>query len=158
MGRIIKFLLILAFLFRPSLSLSFKIFATDLEYYFYKKEKLIWNFKIKEFIQKDELSFEAKKIYIINKEKNLEIWADNGFYDKKEDKFVLKNNVYLITLEHGEIKTSELTFFPQKNLILTDVEILVKKKDLVVKGRGLFYNINTGNFQIKEKAKVRLRF
>ncbi len=160
MARIFKFLFVLVFLFffKPLSSFSFKIFATDLEYYFYKKEKLIWSFRTKEFLQKDDFFFEAKKIYIVNKEKNLEIWADNGFYNKKEDKFVLKNNVYLVNPEHGEIKTSELIFFPEKNLILTDEEILVKKKNMVVKGKGLFYNINTGNFQIKEKAKVSLRF
>jgi len=159
MGRIITILFSIIFFnfFIFSLSFSFKIISHNLEYALYKKNKLIWSFKIKKFIQKENDNFEGKTIYIINKEKGLEIWADKGFYNKREDKFLLQSNVHLITSKYGEVYTEELIFFPKKDLILTDKEVLVIKKDLKVKGKGLIYDVNTGNFRVKEKAKVQMK-
>ena len=87
----------------------------------------------------------------------MEIWADKGFYNKKEDRFLLQSNVHLITSKYGEVYTEELIFFPKKDLILTDKEVLVIKKGFRVKGKGLIYDVNTGNFQVKEKAKVQMK-
>ena len=159
MGRIITILFSIIFFnfLIFSFSFSFKIISHNLEYALYKKNKLIWSFKIKKFIQKENGNFEGKTIYIINKEKGLEIWADKGFYNKKEDKFLLQSNVHLITSKYGEVYTEELIFFPKKDLILTDKEVLVIKKDLKVKGKGLIYDVNTGNFRVKEKAKVQMK-
>ena len=159
MGRIITILFSIIFFnfFIFSLSFSFKIISHNLEYVLYKKNKLIWSFKIKKFIQKENGNFEGKTIYIINKEKGLEIWADKGFYNKREDKFLLQSNVHLITSKYGEVYTEELIFFPKKDLILTNKEVLVIKKDLKVKGKGLIYDVNTGNFRVKEKAKVQMK-
>ncbi len=110
---------------------------------------------MKEFLQKENGDFEGKNIYLINKEKGLEIWANKGFYKKGEDKFVLQDNVYLITSEFGEVYTQEIIFYPKKNLIITDKEVTLVKKGLTIRGKGLIYEIGTGNFKVKEKAKVR---
>jgi LPS export ABC transporter protein LptC len=159
MGRTFKLLfslIIFNFLFY-SFSFPFKIISHDLKYAFYKRERLIWSFKIRDFVQEENGNFKGKGIYIINKEKGLEIWADKGFYKKREDKFLLENNVRLITSEYGEVITQELIFYPKKNLIFTDKEVLVIKKDIKIKGVGLIYDVETGNFKVKEKAKVKLK-
>ena len=159
MGRTIKLLfgIIFCFFIIVSLSFSFEVISHNLEYFLYKKEKLLWSFKIKEFIQKDEFSFEGKEVYVTSKNKGLKIKAKRAFYNKKEDKFIFKNNVYLITPKHEEIETQELIFFPKKDLIITDKDVMVKKEDLIIKGKGLIYNTETENFQVKEKAKVQLK-
>jgi len=159
MGRITKLLLNIVFLnfLLFSHSLSFKVASQNLEYALYKGEKLVWSFKINNFIQEDNGNFKGEGIYILNKEKGVEIWADKGFYIKNEDKFLLKANVRLVTSEYGEIITDELTFYPKKNLILTDKEVLLIKKGFKIKGIGLIYNIDTGNFKITEKAQVNLK-
>lgn len=155
MGRIIKLLFsIVIILFLYPLSFSFQIISHELEYAFYKKNQLVWSFRMKEFIQKETGDFEGKNIYLINKEKGLEIWANKGFYKKEEDKFILQDNVHLLTSEYGEVYTQEIIFYPRKNLIFTDKEIIVVKKGLTIRGKGLIYEIGTGNFKVKEKAKV----
>ncbi len=159
MGRIVKILLslVLSLFLLPSWSFSFKVISHNLVYALYKKEKLVWSFKIKEFIQKENGDFKGKEVYIINKQKGFEIWAKNGIYKKAKNKFLFKNNVRLITSKYGEVLTQELIFYPKKNLIFTDKEVIVIKKGLKIKGVGLIYNIETGNFQVKEKAKVKLK-
>jgi len=159
MGKFIKVLsgIILFFFLLSSYSFSFKVISHNLEYAFYKKNKLIWSFKIKDFIQKENGDFEGKGVYITNKEKGLKIWADRGFYKKNEDKFLLRKNVHLITSQYGEVYTEELLFFPEKNLILTDKEVLIIKEGFRIKGKGLIYEVDTGNFRVKEKAKVKLK-
>ncbi len=159
MGKIVKILLslVLSLFLLPSWSFSFKVISHNLVYALYKKEKLVWKLKVKEFVQEENGNFKGKDIYIINKQKGLKIWAEDGIYKKDEDKLLLKNNVHLITSEYGEVITQELVFYPKKNLITTNKEVLLIKKGLKIKGVGLIYNIETGNFQVKEKAKVKLK-
>uniref|UniRef100_A0A7V6CEM4 LPS export ABC transporter periplasmic protein LptC n=1 Tax=Thermodesulfobacterium geofontis TaxID=1295609 RepID=A0A7V6CEM4_9BACT len=157
MGNFIKLLFsIIIFIFLSFYcAFPFQIVSHELEYALYKKNQLIWSFKTKEFFQKETGDFEGKDIYLINKEKGLKIWANKGFYQKWEDKFILQDNVHLVTSEYGEVYTQKLIFYPKKNLIFTDEEVILIKKGLTVKGKGLIYEIETGNFKVEGKAKVK---
>jgi LPS export ABC transporter protein LptC len=157
MGNFIKLLfIIIIFIFIPFYNTyPFQIVSHDFEYALYKNNQLVWSFKIKEFFQKETGDFEGKNIYLINKEKGLEIWANKGFYQKEEDKFILQENVHLVTLSYGEVYTQKLIFYPKKNLIFTDEEVILIKKGLTIRGKGLTYDIETGNFKVEGKTKVK---
>ncbi len=158
MGRIIALLLILIISLPFSLQAknrTFKVIAQDIEYAFYKKEKLVWKFKTSVFKERSDNVCEAIKIIIINLQKDLKIIADKGFYNKKEDKFLLIGKVHLFTQKFGEVFTDKLIYFPKQGLIITDKKVLVKKKGLIAKGKGLIYKIDTGDFQIKEKPRIK---
>ncbi len=159
MGRIIAFLLILILWNSPILvrAQSFKVFAQDLTYSFYKNGKLFWSFKASYFIQYSEHFFKARNIYIENIPKTLKIKGNIGIYDKTKEEFIISGNVSLITPKVGELYTEELIFSPEKNLIVTDKEVLVKKEGMIIKGEGMIYNINTGNLKIKKKAKIKFQ-
>uniref|UniRef100_A0A7V4N2U2 LPS export ABC transporter periplasmic protein LptC n=1 Tax=Thermodesulfobacterium geofontis TaxID=1295609 RepID=A0A7V4N2U2_9BACT len=157
MGKFIKLLFsIIIFIFQFFYyAFSFQIVSHEFEYALYKKNQLIWSFKIKNFFQKETGDFEGKNIYLINKEKGLEIWANKGFYQKEENKFILQENVHLVTSSYGEVYTQKLIFYPKKNLIFTDEEVILIKKGLIIRGKGLIYEIETGNFKVERKAKVK---
>lgn len=92
MGRIITILFSIIFFnfLIFSLSFPFKIISHNLEYALYKKNKLIWSFKIKKFIQKENGNFEGKTIYIINKEKDWKYGRIKVFIIKKKINFYFR--------------------------------------------------------------------
>lgn len=145
-----------------SQEVNFKIKTEDLEYNFFKLSKnkisLVWRLKAKELIQKNEFFIEVTDFTLINQEKNLQIKGYKGFYFAKEKKFVFKHKIELKTSQYGEVFTEELIFYPEQNLIISEQEVILKKSGAFIKGKGLVYNIETGNFQIKEKTQAQLIF
>ncbi len=157
MGRIAGILLILMLTFSVlnAKTITFKVMAKNIEYSLYKKNRLLWQFKAKIFKEENDNIYEATGIIIINLQKNLKIIADKGIYNKKSGEFLLLGRVHLFTKKFGEVFTAKLLYFPKKGLIITDKEVLVKKKGLIARGKGLIYKLDTGDFKIKEKTKIK---
>lgn len=173
MGRNFKFLsflsfallLILVFFLKDlvwgtknSFSTEFKVVSENLEYAFYKEETLNWKLKASFFTQTSDGSFEAENIKLISPLKGITLSSKKANYIKPEEKIIFKKEVVLVTSEFGEVYTDELVYFPQKNLILSNSEVLVKKKGLEVRGKGLVYQIDSGNFEVKGRAQIKMRF
>ncbi len=140
----------------------FQVKGENLEYTFFKisskKANILWKLKAKELIQKEDGSVEVTNFILINEEKSIQIKGLKGFYLPKEKKFVFRNRVELKTSQYGEAFTEELIFYPEQNLIVSEHEIVLKKDKAMIRGKGLVYNIDTGNFQIKEKTKAQFVF
>lgn len=143
---------------RVSSSKSFKVISEHLEYSLYYGESLSWKLKASLFIQTLDGSFEAEDIKIINPSKGITLISKKAVYLSNEEKLIFKDKVLLITSEFGEVYTDELIYFPKKNLILSNSDVLVKKRDFQVRGKGLVYQIDTQNFEVKGRAQVRISF
>ncbi|MCX8042054.1 MAG: LPS export ABC transporter periplasmic protein LptC [Thermodesulfobacteriaceae bacterium] len=168
MGRGLSNLFIAPFLIFLIVSLSFsqevgfKIKGENLEYNFFKisKNKIfaLWKLRAKELIQKEDFLIEVTEFNLVNEEKNLQIKGLKGFYFPKEKKFVFKNKVELKTSQYGEAFTEELIFYPEQNLIISEGEVILRKRGVLIRGKGLVYEVDTGNFQIKEKTRAQFTF
>ncbi len=148
------FLLSLILFFWPAALLSAQIEATNIEYSLYKKERLEWTFKAEYFSKKRPDLFYGEKVFITNPYKGLKIKGEKAFYYQKEDKFVIKGRVRLFTKEKGELFTSELVFFPRKNLVIGPREVILRQKGVVMKGRGFIYRLDSHELKLKSKTKA----
>ncbi|QER41986.1 LPS export ABC transporter periplasmic protein LptC [Thermodesulfobacterium sp. TA1] len=157
MARFVAILFILSlFLGSNGLSQDFSIVAKDLEYSFYGKEGFLWKLKASFFKRDKEGSFLAEGLNVVSPTKGINISSKRGYYYPKEDKMVFQGNVKLITNDHGEVYTEELIFFPKKNYLFTEREVLVKKKGMMVKGQGMTYQIDQGNFKVQGRAQFQM--
>lgn len=143
---------------KVSLSKDFKIVSEDFEYSLYNGETLSWKLKASFFIQTSDGSFEAENVKIVNPSKGITLTSKRATYLNNEEKLIFREKVLLVTSEFGEVYTDELIYFPKKNLILSNSDVLVKKRDLQVKGKGLVYQIDTQNFEVKGRAQVKISF
>ncbi|RLG13150.1 LPS export ABC transporter periplasmic protein LptC [Candidatus Pacearchaeota archaeon] len=165
MARNLKFLfnlliLIFGLFFLFSLSAKgdpLEIIAYNLKYTLFKNNKLSWHLKAKKFVQKGKNYFEAESLFIFNPLKDVKIYGKRGIYNKMQNKFIIRGKVILKTSNKGEIYTEELIFYADRNLIVSNREVTVKKKDCIIKGKGFVYDLNTENFKLKEKAWARFK-
>lgn len=141
-----------------SLSKDFKVIAENFNYFLYNEETLSWKLKASLFIQTSDDSFEAENIEIVNPLRGITLTSKKATYLRNEEKIIFKEKVLLVTSEFGEVYTDELIYFPKKNLILSNSDVLVKKRDLQIRGKGLVYQIDTQNFEVKGRAQVKMSF
>ncbi|PMP61849.1 MAG: hypothetical protein C0197_05275, partial [Caldimicrobium thiodismutans] len=107
MGKIFKGIFILITLFLSPWALSQETKIRGVNYQKYESEKLIWKLVSDTYEQKDD-TFIAQNVYLENLPKGLRIYAKEALYLKREEKFILKGKVKLITEKEGEIYTEEL--------------------------------------------------
>lgn len=141
-----------------SLSKDFKVIAENFNYFLYNEETLSWKLKASLFIQTSDDSFAAENIEIVNPLRGITLTSKKATYLRNEEKIIFKEKVLLVTSEFGEVYTDELIYFPKKNLILSNSDVLVKKRDLQIRGKGLVYQIDTQNFEVKGRAQVKMSF
>ncbi len=153
MEKNVFFLLLVAF-FLPAFLFAAQIEATNIEYSLYKKERLEWTFRAKYFSQENPEFFYGESVLITNPYKGLKIKGDRAFYYKKEDKFVIKGRVKLFTRKKGELFTSELIFFPKKNLVIGYRKVILKQKGAILKGRGFVYRLDRHELKLKSRTKA----
>jgi len=148
MGRNFKiFLLILIFLpvfeisgFTLDLS-NFKpqVKIEDVEYVIFKDGKLEWKLKAKKIWKNNKGDLWGEDLNFINTKKNIEIESGEGFYLAKKKEFILIKNVILKTSDNKTILTQELKFYPEKGIIISNKEVEVQEKRMIVKGEGFVY-------------------
>jgi len=136
-------------------SQPYQVKAFDVVYYLYKGEKLEWYFKAKEFIEVSPNYFMAKLVHIVNDPKHIIIKGKEATYDRLKDEFIIVGNATFIAPKVGTILTQELIFYPSKSLVTTDKEVEVRKKGMLIKGKGMTYYINTGEFRLKQRANIK---
>jgi LPS export ABC transporter protein LptC len=167
MGRNFKiFLLILIFLpvfeisgFTLDLS-NFKpqVKIEDVEYVIFKDGKLEWKLKAKKIWKNNKGDLWGEDLNFINTKKNIEIESGEGFYLAKKKEFILIKNVILKTSDNKTILTQELKFYPEKGIIISNKEVEVQEKRMIVKGEGFVYFVDSGDLKIKKKAQVKVKF
>ena len=154
MGKSTLLLSLMLLLVFPVFLFSAQIEATDIEYTLYKGKRLEWTFKARYFSKERGDLFFGKDVVITNPYKGLKIKGNQAFYYQREDKFVIKGRVRLFTRNRGELFTSELVFFPGRNLVVGDREVILKQKDLVMRGRGFIYRLDRQELKLKGKTRA----
>ena len=145
----------LIFLFPLSI-FAFEVKANNIQYFFYKNEKLQWIFKAEKFFQKNSYEFFAEKVYITNPLKEFSIEGKKAMYNMQKDEFIIKGNVKLVTKDKGVLFTPKLVFFPNKQLIVGKDEVVLKRENIVIHGRGFFYDVKKGKFTITSQTRVEI--
>lgn len=156
MGKIFAriYFIIIFFLLTEAFSQDVKIKGVN--YQRYEGEKLVWKLLSDSYEQKGDTFF-AEKVYLENLPKGLKIYANEAFYLKKEDKFILKGKVKIITEKEGEIYTEELIFYPKKDLLLAQGEVSIVKENLKLSGSGLTYDLTKGDLKLQKRAKAQFK-
>jgi len=157
MGKIFKGIFILIILFLSPWALSQETKIRGVNYQKYEGEKLIWKLIADTYEQKDDTFF-AQNVYLENLPKGLRIYAKEALYLKKEEKFILKGEVKLITETEGEIYTKELIFYPKKDLLLAPGEVTIIKGDLKLVGTGLTFDVAKGDLKLQKRSKAQFKF
>lgn len=135
-----------------------EIRATSLVYQRYRGESLEWKLHAKELWKKGDEIFKAQGLYLENLPKGLKIFAEEGVYQGREDKFILRGKVRLFVEKEGEVFAEELFFYPKRDLIEIPGAVQIRKGDLEIRGEGLTYQINQGELKVHRRAKAQFRF
>ena len=152
---LLSIILLIFFLCNNSLAQPKWLKAKDVVYYLYKNDKLEWSFKAKTLVQVGPNEFKAKDIIIKNEIQKITITGKLAFFNKLKDVLVVKGNAVLKAPKVGTILTNELEFFLKEGLVTSKGEVLVKKEGMTIKGKGMIYKIKTGEFKLKEKARIK---
>jgi len=143
------------FLWRTSLAQPTGLEAKNVVYYLYKNDKLEWSFKAKTLVQIAPNEYKAEDITIENKPQKIKITGKLAFFNRLKEELVVKGNAVLTAPKVGMILTDELEFFLKEGLVTSKGEVLVKKEGMTIKGKGMIYKIKTGEFKLKEKARIK---
>ena len=154
MGKSTLLLSLMLLLVFPVFLFSAQIEATDIEYTLYKGKRLEWKLKAKYFSKENENVFYGRDVLITNPYKGLKISGKQAFYYQREDKFVIEGKVHLYTKNKGELFTSKLVFYPKKDLVLGNKEVILKQKNLIMRGRGFVYYLNKQKLKLKSKTRA----
>lgn len=157
MGQILRGLFIFIVLFSALKAYSEEVKITGLTYQRYEGETLVWKLISQAFSKEGEERFLAQKVYLENLPKGIKIFADSALYLTKEEKFLLKGKVKLITEKEGEVYTEELIFYPKKNFLQAPGQVVIKKDKFEVSGEGLSYDVSQGDFKLHKKAKAQFK-
>ncbi|OAG27108.1 hypothetical protein TH606_08660 [Thermodesulfatator autotrophicus] len=128
-----------------------------LYYVIYEQGKLKWKIWAEKALmyEKDRINFLSLKI-CARPEEGFCITAEKGDYDSLKDEFIFKNNVHLKTKNKGELFTSYLKYLAGQNLLITTAEVKIIKEGLVIRGKGLVYDLKAGKMKILKQTEVKI--
>lgn len=156
MGKVFTGIFIFIAFFFSSKALSQEIRIKGVNYQKYEGEKLIWKLISDTFEQRGETFF-AERVYLENLPKGLKIYAKEALYLKREEKFILRGDVKIITEKEGEIYTDELIFYPKRDLLLAPGEVTIIKGNLRLSGKGLTYDLARGDLKLQKRARAQFK-
>lgn len=154
MGQILRGLSVFIGLLLALKGYSQDVKIRGLTYQRYEGETLVWKLISQEFYKEGEERFLAQRVYLENIPKGIKIFADSAQYQVKEEKFLLRGRVRLITEKEGEVYTEELIFFPKKDFLEAPGRVLIRKDRFEITGEGLSYDVSQGDFKLHKKARA----
>ncbi len=128
-----------------------------LYYVIYEQEKLKWKIWAEQAKMYNGERIKLFKLKICaNPKEGFCITAEKGDYDSKAGKFVFSDNVHLTTKNKGELFTSYLEYLTEEDILTTSAQVRIIKKGLVIKGKGLLYDLKAGHMKVLKQTKVKI--
>jgi len=127
-----------------------------LSYVVYEKKTLLWRVRAQAAQIYRGRRIDLQKVYVVSGGKGVSIQADQGVYLFGPQEFIFKGHVRLRTRRHGCLCTSKLIYLPEKRLLKTSAPVIIKNQGLIMEGKGLVYDLQTGTLKILHQSKVRV--
>lgn len=80
--------------------------------------------------------------------------ADKGSYDLNKEEIFLEGNVEVVSSDGRTLSTDTLHFSQKKRVIWTKDKVLLTGNGMVLKGKGLEYDLQKGKLVIKRQSTV----
>ncbi len=128
-----------------------------LHYVIYEKGRLKWDIWAEkaEVYPGQVVHLEDLKV-CSSPEKGFCITSREGTYEPQKGTFFFCGNVVLRSRKQGSLKTSYLSYLPQKDLLKTSAKVLIDKKGLIIRGEGFVYDLRSGVMKVLKQTEVKV--
>ncbi len=121
----------------------------------YEGGRLEWTLKAERasfFEDREILDLEKVLVFVDQGEKEqVEIRADSGTYDVKEEDMSLAGHVLMTTPDGRTLATDRLSYIRKDRLMRSDDPVLIRGQGVLVKGTGFEYHFDTGGMTVRKQ-------
>jgi len=120
------------------------------------EELLVKADKVQSGQSANELQMYAVAGQLFGNRRSLLVSGAEAFYDQVRQIFTISKQVKLVSSDGYRLQSEALSYFPMESKVKTDEAVSLTGSGLKLRGKGLVYDLLTGDFQVVGRVVVDL--